>query len=41
MKEQSIRAKGNVTGNKPTYKCSNCKCIRYNPCGCIKKETKK
>jgi len=35
-----IRARGNTTKNKPTYECGNCKCKRYNPCGCAKKARK-
>jgi hypothetical protein len=30
----SIRAKGNHTGNSPSYLCPNCGCKRYNTCGC-------
>lgn len=25
------------TDPKPTFKCDNCKCMRYSPCGCQKK----
>lgn len=32
-----IRATGNTTSNKPKHHCNNCKCDRYNPCGCIRK----
>ena len=35
-----IRASGNTTHNKPMYYCDNCKCVRYNPCTCIKKDKK-
>ena len=24
----------------PTYKCDNCKCMRFNPCGCQKSAAK-
>ena len=27
----------NQTDKEPTYKCDNCKCMRYSPCGCQKK----
>lgn len=31
----------NRTGNsKPTHKCDNCGCVRYNPCKCMKKQKK-
>ena len=26
-------------GRTPEYSCSNCKCKRYSPCGCMKKGT--
>jgi len=29
-----------MTGHKPTYKCDNCECMRYSPCGCQRKEKK-
>ena len=37
VKTKGIRARGNVTGNKPIYHCSNCNCYRYNPCTCMKR----
>jgi hypothetical protein len=24
------------SGKTPTYQCSNCKCMRYSPCTCMK-----
>ena len=38
VKSKSIRARGNTTHNKPSYECSNCGCIRYNPCTCMKND---
>jgi len=26
------------TGPEPTFYCDNCKCKRYSPCGCTKRE---
>jgi len=26
-----------VTGKEPTFDCGNCKCKRYSPCTCRKK----
>jgi len=26
-------------GKFPTYSCENCKCKRFSPCNCMKKET--
>ena len=31
----------NETKAKPEYKCTNCGCMRYNPCGCEKSQMKK
>lgn len=27
-----------ISGNTPTYFCENCKCSRYSPCYCPKKD---
>lgn len=40
MSEQSskgLKARRAVRGHKPTHECSNCKCVRYSPCTCMKK----
>ena len=37
-KEQEFRKKRPT--KTPTYKCDNCKCMRYVPCGCMKKQSK-
>jgi len=29
-----------VSGKKPTYSCSNCKCMRYTNCNCMTKKEK-
>lgn len=29
-----------ATSDKPNHECSNCKCKRYSPCYCMKKEIK-
>jgi len=31
---QGLKKMRNRTGKEPTYKCSNCKCIRYSSCNC-------
>jgi len=36
---KALRA--NNVDKKPTYECPNCKCKRYSPCGCMKKQEKK
>lgn len=31
------RLRSNQKDKKPTFKCDNCKCMRYAPCKCMKK----
>ena len=45
MKKKYNERKGLITLRKqtaknPTYECSNCRCKRYSPCTCKKKENK-
>ena len=30
----------NQTDSKPKFHCDNCKCDRYSPCGCMRKQGK-
>jgi hypothetical protein len=33
----SKKQRANKIDNEPKHECSNCKCKRFNPCGCEKK----
>ena len=41
MEEKGLKALRRNNDKTPKYKCDNCKCARYSPCGCIKSESKK
>lgn len=33
-----LKAHRGAPGKKPEHNCSNCRCVRYSPCKCSKKE---
>ena len=41
QKSKGLKAMRKVSGREPTYKCDNCSCTRYSPCGCMEKAENK
>jgi len=39
--QKGLKAFRRIQGKVPTHDCPNCKCKRYSPCTCKKKEKKK
>jgi len=37
-KVKGLKSLRKVQSKEPTYDCKNCKCKRYSPCTCMKKE---